>query len=63
MKISSGKIKAIVLCVLLALTWYYHGGCIQTKNYRWEPSEEEKEEMIERAAEKMVEMQQKETQK
>jgi hypothetical protein len=45
------------------LTWYYHGGCIQTKNYKWEPSEEEKQEMIERTAEKMVEMQEKEAKK
>jgi hypothetical protein len=62
-KSTSGKIKAIVLCILLMLTWCYHGGCIQTKNYKWEPSEEEKQEMIERTAEKMVEMQEKEAKK
>ena len=63
MKSTSGKVKAALLCILLMLTWYYHGGCIQTKNYKWEPSEEEKQEMIERAAQKMVEMQEKEAKK
>ena len=53
------KIKAIVLYILLILTWYYHSGCIQTKSYKWEPTEEQKEEMAERAAKKMIEMQEK----
>lgn len=45
----------LLLVIAYVLFGYYHGGCIQTKIYKWEPTESEKKEIIEKAAEKMAE--------
>ena len=34
-------IKALALCIILAIVSNYIVGCIQTKNYKWEPTEAE----------------------
>jgi hypothetical protein len=57
MKIKTSPIKTWLFYILLALLGYYHGGCIQTKNYKWEPTESEKKQIIEKSAEKIAEQQ------
>jgi hypothetical protein len=55
---------SFLMAIALMLVGFYHGGCVgYTKNYQWEPTEREKEEIIERAAEKMAEEQLKEAKK
>lgn len=51
-------IMSFLLILVLGLITCYQSGCIgYTKHYKWEPTERETEEIIERAAEKMVEAQ------
>jgi len=49
----------LLLTVALILTGLYHGGCLQSKTYKWEPTESERKQIIKKAAEKMAESQQK----
>jgi hypothetical protein len=57
MKIKTSTTKTWLLYILLALVGCYHGGCIQIKTYKYEPTEAEKKQIIEKAAEKMAEKQ------
>ena len=52
------NIKTILLILALLLVWRYHGGCIQTKNYKVELTEEQKAEIVDAVTHKMAEEQQ-----
>lgn len=50
------RIMSLLLAIAFMFVGCYSSGCVgYTKNYQWEPTEREKEEIIERAAEKMAE--------
>jgi len=50
------RIMSLLLAIAFIFVGCYSSGCVgYTKQYRWEPTEREKEEIIERAAEKMAE--------
>ncbi len=56
---TKNRIMTLLLILGFILTSLYNGGCIQSKNYKWEPTESEKKEIIEKASQKMAEEQEK----